>query len=93
MPALDFPACSKNKLDVALYKNFHAHAEKVEAVEKIYNFSEDTPIRLKIEVPYTENKPPLETFRNFGNANLIKCAKMRRNKPLISVYALQILAK
>ena len=68
MQAIDFQTCSKNILDVSLYKNSHVYAEKIEAVEKIYNCSDLTQIKRTVEIPNTKIKLPLETFRRFGNA-------------------------
>ena len=65
MQAIDFPTCSKNMPFVALCKNYCVYAEKVDAVEKIYNCSLHIAIRLTFEVPHTENKPPLEIFKSF----------------------------
>ena len=71
----------QNIFDVALYRNCHNHAQKVEIVEKDYNCSDHTPSRLTVEVLCTENKPPLETFRSFVNPDFDEMCKMLRIKP------------
>ena len=83
---IDFLTCSKNILDVAMYKNLHIHAER------IYKCSENTPIRPTVEVPHTESKPRLEIFRSLGNANFHQMCKMMRTKPY-NLVGIQIFLK
>ena len=55
--------------------------KKIEAVEKIYNCSDHTPIRLTVEVVHTENNTSLETFRSLVNADFDEMCTMMGTKP------------
>ena len=72
MHGIDFPTCSKNILNVALYKNCHVNAEKIEFVEKIYNFSDHTSIRLTVEVLHTKKNHLLRFLEVSETQNWMK---------------------
>ena len=86
MHAIDFPTCSKNILEVSLYKNSHNYVTETEAAEKIYLCSDLTQSRRTVEIQNSKNILPLETFRRFGTANFDAMCKMTGIKPLKLVY-------
>ena len=89
-PAIDFPTCGKNTLDITLFKSCHIHVTPGKNFSKFYNCSDHKAIDIQLERPHHEVKVATENFRSFGSVDYNEIKKSILSEPFSPVCHINI---